>query len=156
MTGILTLFAVAALIVACVAHYHRTRLVAANALPPPIVPQDVINLTATSAISTRYLLVKRDTDKDYVVVNTAGVYPTGTCLDEPAAGEVCAVDRWMNGKCKRVVNDGSTVAVDALIYAAAGGKCGTTSSSAKLIGRAVTTAAADGDVFIIEPILTLA
>lgn len=145
----------AVLIAACLA-YHRTRVVAANALPPPIVPGDVLNLTATSAISTRYLLVKRDTDKDYVVVNTAAVYPTGVCLDEPAAGEVCAVDRWANGKLKRVVNDGSTVAVDALIYAAAGGKCGTTSSGAKLIGRAVTTAAADGDVFIIEPILTLA
>lgn len=146
----------AVLIAACLAYLNRTRLVAANALPPPIVPGDVLNLTATSAISTRYLLVKRDTDKDYVVVNTAGVYPTGVCLDEPAAGEVCAVDRWANGKLKRVVNDGSTVAVDALIYAAAGGKCGTTSSGAKLIGRAVTTAAADGDVFIIEPILTLA
>ena len=146
----------AVLIAACLAYLSRARMVAANALPPPILPGDVLNLTATSAISTRYLLVKRDTDKDYVVVNTAGVYPTGVCLDEPAAGEVCAVDRWPNGKLKRVVNDGSTVAVDALIYAAAGGKCGTTSSGAKLIGRAVTTAAADGDVFIIEPILTLA
>lgn len=146
----------AVLIAACLAYLSRARMVAANALPPPILPGDVLNLTATSAISTRYLLVKRDTDKDYVVVNTAGVYPTGVCLDEPAAGEVCAVDRWANGKLKRVVNDGSTVSVDSLIYAAAGGKCGTTSGGAKLIGRAVTTAAADGDVFIIEAILTLA
>lgn len=151
----LTLMTVA-LTAACIAYLSRARVVAANALPPPLLPGDVLNLKATSAIATPYLLVKRDTDKDYVVVNTAAVYPTGVCLDEPAAGEVCAVDRWANGKLKRVVNDGSTVAVDALIYAAAGGKCGTTSNSAKLIGRAVTTAAADGDVFIIEPILTLA
>lgn len=147
-----------ALIVMWVCRHRQTHFRAANALPEPLRSGAVITKKATAALATRHLLVKFDTDTDYVVVNTIGVVPLGSCLDEPAAGDPCNVQRLGNGDTMFVQSDGTgAIAVGDLIYTAASGQVSTTSTNAKLIGRALTAATATaGAIVEIETTLKLA
>ncbi len=141
-----------------VAHAQRPRRFrVANALPDPNVGAQERTFLAGGTLATRHLLVKyHGSDTTKVIANTLAVQPLGTICDEnPATGYPVTVNLWTNGKPRLVVNDGSTVTPGVTIYASGSGKCGTTSSGAVKIGRALGSATADGELFEIEPVPVL-
>lgn len=108
----------------------------------------VDRLCQTAAITTRYLLVQTGTDPaTQFIVNVATTRPLGVVLDEPAVGDSAAVMMLgcAPGTMKMVAN--AAITAGAPVYTAAGGKVSPTyGGTLFLVGRALTAAAADGDI----------
>lgn len=101
----------------------------------------------TAAITTRYLLVQKGTADNQIIVNIATTRPWGVVADEPAVGDLATVQLCgcMPGTMKMVAN--AAITVGSPVYTAAGGKVsGTFGATLYMVGRAVTAAAADGDL----------
>lgn len=113
-----------------------------------------IQRNAEEAISTRHLLVKTGSDADGCLIATAGAVPIGTIADEADSTDVS------DGMPKNIRLLGAAtgthlmvaagaVAAGALVYSVGGGKVEDASAAASgdyIVGRAVTAAAADGDL----------
>lgn len=101
----------------------------------------------TAAITTRYLLVQKGTSDTQFIVNVATTRPWGVIADEPAVGDTgtvlllgCAP-----GTMKMVAN--AAITVGQAVYTAAAGKVSPTfGATLYMVGRAITPAAADGDI----------
>lgn len=106
----------------------------------------VLPLTTEATFATRYLLAQKGTAADGIIINVANTRPWGVCLDEPTSGDKAAVALLgaTPGTLKMVADD--AVAVGAKIYTRAAGKVGAHATGAYLVGRAITAAAADGDI----------
>jgi len=107
----------------------------------------IVPLAAEVTIGTRYLLVQKGTAADGFIVNVATTRPLGVVLDEPTSGDKAAVALLgcSPGTQKMVAN--AAITAGALVYTAAAGKVSPTyGATLFLCGRAITAAAADGDV----------
>lgn len=114
----------------------------------------VVPLAAEETITTRYLLVKKGTAANGFVTGTASVMPWGICQDEPTSGNKAAIAMLgaITGTTRMRAN--GVIAAGAEVYTAAGGKVSTLSATAATyykVGRAVTAAAADGDLIEVVP-----
>lgn len=101
----------------------------------------------SAAISQRYLLVQKGTNDNQFVVNVATTRPWGVVADEPNIGDLATVLLLgcMPGTMKMVAN--AAIPAGTAIYTAAAGKVtGGFSATAYMVGRAITSAAADGDL----------
>lgn len=110
-------------------------------------PTGVLPLAAEVTIATRYLLVGPGAAAGGFIVNIATTRPYGVCLDEPTSGNKAAVGLLgcMPGTARMVAN--AAIAVGDKVYTAAGGKVSPTyGATLFLCGRAMTAAAADGDI----------
>ena len=107
----------------------------------------IVRLAAEEAITTRYLLVKKGTAADGVLINAAATTrPWGICQDEPASGDQCAVGLLgaATGTLKMVA--GAACTAGSKVWTTTAGKVtGTYAAGAFCVGIAVTSAAADGD-----------
>jgi len=109
----------------------------------------IIPLAAEVAISTRYLLVQKGTADGGFIVNVANTRPWGVCLDEPESGDKASVQLLGFGLVKVVA--GEAIEVGDKVWTGAAGKVlDTHSTGAFLVGRAVTAAAADGDLILVQ------
>lgn len=109
----------------------------------------IIPLVAEVALTTRYLLVQKGTADNGVIVNVAATRPWGVCLDEPAVDEKASVQLLGCGLAKMVA--GEAIEVGDKVWSGAAGKVlDTHATGAFLVGRAVTAAAADGDVILVQ------
>lgn len=107
----------------------------------------IVPLVAEVAITTRYLLVQKGATDTGFIVGVAANRPWGVCLDEPASGNKAAVALLgcSEGTLKMVAN--AAVTVGQMVYTAAAGKVSPTyGATLFLCGRALTAAAADGDI----------
>jgi hypothetical protein len=101
----------------------------------------------TAAITTRYLLVQKGTSDTQFIVNVATTRPWGVIADEPAVGDTGTVLLLgcTPGTMKMVAN--AAITVGSPVYTAAAGKVSPTfGSTLYMVGRALTPAAADGDL----------
>ena len=101
----------------------------------------------TAAITTRYLLVQKGTSDTQIIVNIATTRPWGVVADEPAVGDLATVllCGCVPGTMKMVAN--AAIPVGSPVYTAAGGKVSPTfGATLYMVGRAITPAAADGDI----------
>lgn len=101
----------------------------------------------TAAITTRYLLVQKGTADNQFIVNVATTRPWGVVVDEPAVGDMATVllCGCASGTLKMVAN--AAITVGSPVYTAAAGKVSPTfGATLYMVGRAVTPAAADGDI----------
>lgn len=111
----------------------------------------VVTLTLEATLATRYLLVQKGTAADGVIVNVANTRPWGVCLDEGVydANKVTRRSVALLGCAggTLLVRGAKAIAVGAKVYTAAAGKVTDThATGAFFIGRAVSAAAADGDL----------
>lgn len=107
----------------------------------------VIPLVAEVTMTTRYLLVQKGTAADGIIVNVATTRPWGVCLDEPTSGNKAAVALLGCAEGTLKVRANAAITVGQMVYTAAGGKVSPTyGATLFLVGRAVTAAAADGDL----------
>ena len=107
----------------------------------------IIPLECQPAALTRYQLVQKGTSDTQIIANGATTRPWGVVLDEPAVGDLAAVALLgsVPGTMKMVAN--AAVSAGGLVYTAAAGKVSPTyGATLFLVGRAVTAAAADGDI----------
>ncbi len=108
----------------------------------------IIPLVAEVAITTRYLGVQKGTAADGFIVNVANTRPWGVCLDEPASGAKASIALFGVAKGTLKLRASKAIAAGAKVFSAAGGKfTDTHSTGAFFVGRAITAAAADGDLF---------
>ncbi len=101
----------------------------------------------TAAITTRYLLVQKGTSDTQFIVNIATTRPWGVVADEPAVGDMATVLLLgcTPGTLKMVAN--AAIPAGSPVYSAAGGKVSPAfGATLYLVGRAITAAAADGDL----------
>jgi len=101
----------------------------------------------TAAITTRYLLVQKGTSDTQFIVNIATTRPWGVVADEPAVGDTATVllCGCAPGTMKMVAN--AAITVGQAVYTAAAGKVSPTfGATLYMVGRAITPAAADGDI----------
>lgn len=109
----------------------------------------IIPLIAEVAMTTRYLLVQKGTADNGVIVNVANTRPWGVCIDEPELNDKASVQLLGNGLAKMVA--GEAIEVGDKVWTGAAGKVlDTHSTGAFLVGRAVTAAAADGDIILVQ------
>lgn len=108
-----------------------------------------------AAIATRFLCVKIGSDADHIAVCSAVTdVPIGICTDEAdAAEEPVNVALFGSAENTRKVVAGAAINAGALVATMASGKVQTAVATQYPIGRAITAAAADGDVIEIDPIL---
>lgn len=107
----------------------------------------VLPFAAEVTMATRYLLVQKGTADNGIIVNIATTRPWGVCLDEPTSGNKAAVAMLgcAEGTVKMVAN--AAITVGQMVYTAAAGKVSPTyGATLFLCGRAVSAAAADGDI----------
>ena len=120
-------------------------------------PQGILHLTCeTAAITTRYLLVQKGSTDTNFIANVATTRPWGPVLDEAAVGDIVAVALLGSapGTLKMVAN--AAITVGSPVYTAAAGKVSPTfGATLYMVGRAVTAAAADGDVIEVTPCFPL-
>lgn len=105
----------------------------------------------TSAITQRYALVKKGTAANQIVLGDATTRPLGVVLDEPGIDEAAAVAMLgaTPGTVKMVAS--KAITAGAPVYTAASGKVTDTyGATAFIVGRALTTAAADGDLIEVQ------
>jgi hypothetical protein len=98
-------------------------------------------------IVSRYLLVGKGAADNGIILNIATTRPLGVCLDEPNLGNKAAVALLgcTQGTVKLRAN--AAVTVGQLLYTAAAGKVSPTyGATLFIVGRALTAAAADGDL----------
>lgn len=110
----------------------------------------------TSAITQRYALVKKGTADNQIALGDATTRPLGVVLDEPGIDEAAAVAILgaVPGTVKMVAN--AAVTAGAMVYTAAAGKVSPTyGATLFLVGRALTAAAADGDLIEVAPCFPL-
>jgi hypothetical protein len=108
----------------------------------------ILTLAAEVTITTRYLAVQKGTAADGIIVNVAATRPWGVCLDEPASGKKAAVALYGCHPGTLKVRASKAIAVGAKVFTTAAGKhTDTHATGAFFCGRAVTAAAADGDLF---------
>ncbi|HEY0966938.1 MAG TPA: capsid cement protein [Opitutaceae bacterium] len=110
---------------------------------------------ADAAISTRYLLVKPGSDSSHVALCGTGDIPLGIATDEPSAAEegVSVNLLGVQSECQIGVASAEILA-GALIVSAASGKLRTlptANGTYYIIGRALKTAAGDGDLVEFVP-----
>lgn len=110
---------------------------------------------AEAALATRYVLVKKGTADDEVLVCGATDRPLGVIQDSAALDEEVSV-QLLGGSIGSVPMVASkAIDVNDLVYTAAAGKVTDTSGAGVYcVGVALTAAAADGDVFDVAPIHT--
>lgn len=107
----------------------------------------VISLECQTAALTRYQLVQKGTADNQIIACIATTRPWGIVVDEPAVGDLAAVELLgcAPGTMKMVAN--AAVTVGSCVYTAAAGKVSPTfGATLYMVGRAVTPAAADGDI----------
>ena len=107
----------------------------------------IVPLAAEVTITSRYLLVQKGTADNGIIVNVLATRPLGVCLDEPTSGNKAAVALLgcTPGTVKMRAN--AAITAGAPVYSAAAGKVSPTyGATAFLVGRAITAAAADGDL----------
>jgi hypothetical protein len=109
----------------------------------------IIPLAAEVTITTRHLLVQKGSADGGFIVNVANTRPWGVCLDEPDSGDKASVQMLGCGLAKMVAGEAVEVG-DKLWTGAAGKVLDTHSLGAFLVGRAVTAAAADGDIVLVQ------
>ena len=110
----------------------------------------------TSAITQRYALVKKGTADNQITLGDATTRPLGVLLDEPGIDEAAAVAILgaVPGTVKMVAN--AAITAGAMVYTAAAGKVTPTyGATLFLVGRALTAAAADGDLIEVAPCFPL-
>jgi hypothetical protein len=103
--------------------------------------------TTEAAFGTRYLLCTKGVAADGIIVCTASTLPLGVVTDEPASGDVAAVELLSAPGTKLLVAS-EIIAVDEPLYAAASGKVQNQPAAAGTyyrVGRAIGAAGADGD-----------
>jgi hypothetical protein len=106
-----------------------------------------LTLAAEAAFTTRYLLAQKGTAADGIIVNVAATRPWGVVLDEPASGDKTTVALLGSTPGTLKVRASKSIAVGVKVYTTAAGKVtDTNSAGAFMIGRAITAAAADGDL----------
>jgi hypothetical protein len=114
-----------------------------------------ITKLSSAAMTTRFLCVKKGADTDHIAVCSAITdVPIGICTDETAAAEEyinVALLGCAKGTLKVVA--GAAITSGALVATTAAGKVQTAVATQYPIGRAVTDAAADGDIIEIDPVL---
>lgn len=109
----------------------------------------IIPLAAEVAITTRHLLVQKGTADGGFIVNVANTRPWGVCIDEPDSGDKASVQMLGCGLAKMVA--GEAIEVGDKVWTGAAGKVlDTHATGAFLVGRAVTAAAADGDIILVQ------
>lgn len=117
----------------------------------------IVPLAAEEAISTRYLLVKKGSAANGILINAAAnTRPWGVCLDEPASGDKAAVALLaaVKGTVKMVA--AAAITAGNKVYSAANGKVtGTYASGAFCVGQAVTSATADGEIVEVAPTMPI-
>jgi hypothetical protein len=107
----------------------------------------ILTLAAEAAFSSRYLLAQKGTAADGIIVNVANTRPWGVVLDEPASGDKCAVALLGASPGTLKVRASKSIAVGAKVYTTAAGKVTDTNTAGSFMcGRAITAAAADGDL----------
>lgn len=110
----------------------------------------------TSAITLRYALVKKGTADNQITLGDATTRPLGVVLDEPGIDDAAAVAILgaTPGTVKMVAN--AAIAAGGMVYTAAAGKVSPTyGATLFLVGRALTAAAADGDLIEVAPCFPL-
>jgi len=132
--------------------FGASRLVACNVAEGS--HEGGVTKLASAAIATRFLCVKKGADTDHIAVCSAITdRPMGICTDEPSAAEEpvnVALLGTGGGTRKGVAS--APIASGALVATTAAGKLQTAVSTQYPIGRAVTDAAADGDIVEFDPI----
>ena len=99
------------------------------------------------AIPVRYLLVQKSVGDNQIATNSATSRPWGVLIDEPGVGDMATVllCGCAPGTIKMVAN--AAIFAGSPVYTAAGGKVSPTfGPTLYMVGRAVTAAAADGDL----------
>lgn len=96
-------------------------------------PGETLSVKATSAITTPYLFVKFDTDRDYCVVAGAGEDADGVLESKAAAGE--AVEMVISGI--PLVYAGGTVANGDYVMADSAAKAVVATPGNKILGQAI-------------------
>jgi hypothetical protein len=106
---------------------------------------------ADAAIATRFFVVKQGSDADHIAASAANTdIPLGVCTDEPTAAEESAnvaIFGAAQGTIKVVAQ--AAITAGALVQSNGDGKIITlkaTTGTWYILGRAITAAAADGDV----------
>lgn len=123
----------------------------------------LISYTPDASITTRFLLVKRGTAADKVAICGAADVPIGVALDEfdlTNAPEIPIAVHLLGGSALNTVRMIASAAIsqDALLEPAANGKVATLGGGAgthHVVGRAITAAAADGDIIEVVPMYFL-
>jgi hypothetical protein len=109
-------------------------------------------LCSIAAITQRYALVQPGASPGVnFIVNEAATRPLGVVMDEPAIGESATIQLLgaKPGTMKMVAN--AAITAGSLVYTAAAGKVSPTyGATLFLVGRALTAAAADGDIIEVQ------
>jgi Uncharacterized conserved protein (DUF2190) len=101
----------------------------------------ILPLVAEAAMTTRYLLVTKGAGIYGMVINGATNRPLGVCLDEPLLGSKAAVAVLGCTPGTIKLRCTAAIAVGDVLYTAANGRIvNTWSSTAYLVGRAMTPA----------------
>ena len=115
----------------------------------------ILPCIAEVTFSSRYLLAQKGTADTGVIINVAATRPWGVCLDEPTYDSnkttktAVAMLGCSDGTMKMVAN--AAVTVGQLLYTAAAGKVSPTyGATLYMVGRALTPAAADGDIIEVQ------
>jgi len=107
---------------------------------------------AETALGVPYLVVSKGTvaGKDVIPCAATGAVPLGFALDAADVGEPVAIAMGFGKTVFGVAS--AAIAADVPVYTAAGGELSSTGGAGKyLMGRSVTAAAADNDVFELMP-----
>lgn len=109
-----------------------------------------------AAITTRHLLVQKGTADDGIIVNVANTRPLGVITDEGAVGATVNVALLGVTPGTILLRAAKAIAVGAKLYTAAGGKVTDAhSTGAFFVGRAVSAAAADGDLIEVQHVFPM-
>jgi Uncharacterized conserved protein (DUF2190) len=107
----------------------------------------VVPMAAEVTITTRHLLVQKGTAADGIIVNVAATRPWGVCLDEPTSGNAAAVSILGVTPGTLKMRASKAIAAGVKVFTTAAGKVTDThATGCFFVGRAVTAAAADGDL----------
>lgn len=107
----------------------------------------ILPFTAETTLTNRYFLVQKGATADGIILNVAATRPWGVCLDEPTSGNKAAVALLGCAEGTLKMRANAAVTVGQMLYTAAGGKVSPTyGATLFMVGRAVTAAAADGDL----------
>ena len=120
----------------------------------------ILPCIAEVTFASRYLLAQKGTADTGIIINIATTRPWGVCLDEPTYDSskttkaAVAMLGCSDGTLKMVAN--AAVTVGQLLYTAAAGKVSPTyGATLYMVGRALTPAAADGDIIEVQHMFPL-
>lgn len=110
----------------------------------------------TTAITQRYVLVKKGTADNQMLLGDATTRPIGVCLDEPGVDEEGAVFVLGAGTGTVRMVAAAAITAGAPVYTSASGKVTATwAATAFIVGRALTAAAAADDLIEVAPCFPL-